>query len=471
MVKLERYPEKPAKWPNSVDEPWGPQLSPSVRKLFEAISKCQYKKLKHLFQNCCVKIASRNQYGHTVLIAALHIPDDDRRIRMFKYLIRQGASPLAKDVTLERNCLLWACVLARSEETRYLLDEYAGELDITEADVDGITALHHAVMAGSMDIVRMLIEVFDKFRLSVDIPDRLGLTPYMQARRLGHYGIAQVLKTDGRASPHRRDPVWFKTGSEWSQIGRKERKSERLEHLRKEIAWTKVLGRAPRLQRSYALPIRRKDLSGERLPMVPAEEGESAVLSEPLPDGKSTSLSNRSLPENLIDRETSDNNEQSAHKLTYSIMDMTENGRRVKHFHKSESVDKSELSVLESLSSMLDVLVTQTSGSFRKSAVRPEIVPEVIVKAKKSKVSSLAIVMGKRRGDRSRRSRLDRRDTQKGRLTVIEEVRPASKDRRGSKRTSDNTTRSKSQATNIVSEQQGSSWLKRNVLPEINVNV
>ncbi|XP_064595155.1 uncharacterized protein LOC135461839 [Liolophura sinensis] len=470
MVKLERYPDKPAKWPHSVDETSGPHLSPLVRKLFEAISKCQYKKLKYLLQNCCAKITSRNQYGHTVLIATLHIPDDDRRFRMFKYLIRQGANPLTKDVALERNCLLWACVLARCEETRYLLDEYAGEFDITEMDVDGTTALHHAVMTGSMDIVRMLIEVFDKFHVSVDIPNRLGLTPYMQARRLGHYEIAQVLKQDGRASPHRRDPVWFKTGSEWSQIGRKERQGERLEHLRKEIAWTKVLGRAPRLQRSYGLPIKRKDLNGERLPPIPTEEGESAILSELTPDGKSTSLSNRSLPENLLDRGTSSSIGQSAHKLTYSLMDMTEKGRRVKHFHKSESVDKSELSVLESLSSMLEVLVTQTSGSFRKSAERPEIVPDVIPKPKKPKVSSLAIVMGKKRGDRSRRSRLDRRDTQKGRLTVIEEVRPASKDRRGSKRNSNNVTRSKSQTTNIVSEQQGSSWLRNTVLPEINVN-
>ena len=67
-----------------------------------------------------------------------------------------------------------------------MLDEVSGDLNLHDKDNESNTALHYAVMGGLADIVKVLVDVYRKFGVSVDIADRMGLTPYLHAKRLGY---------------------------------------------------------------------------------------------------------------------------------------------------------------------------------------------------------------------------------------------------------------------------------------------
>ena len=71
-------------------------------------------------------------------------------------------------------------------QVKALLKEVAGDINLQEKDNEGHTALHYAVMAGHMDIVVALVDMHRKFGVSVDVADKMGLTPYLHAKRLGY---------------------------------------------------------------------------------------------------------------------------------------------------------------------------------------------------------------------------------------------------------------------------------------------
>ncbi|KAL8588990.1 hypothetical protein ACOMHN_065772 [Nucella lapillus] len=167
-------------------------------------------------------VDGRNDYGFSVLTAALHIDDKKRRDKMFRLLLQRGADPHFKDGTHDRNVLHWACVLGRAEQVETLLTEVAADLDLREKDNSSHTALHHAVMAGHLPVVRLLVDIHRKFGVTVDMADRLGLTPYLHAKRLGYREVAEHLHSEGCASQGQCD-LLFRSPREWSQIGRFER--------------------------------------------------------------------------------------------------------------------------------------------------------------------------------------------------------------------------------------------------------
>ena len=74
-------------------------------------------------------------------------------------------------------------------QVKTLLKEVGGDINLQEKDSDSHTALHHAVMAGHMDIVALLVDMHRKFGVSVDVADKLGLTPYLHAKRLGYRSV------------------------------------------------------------------------------------------------------------------------------------------------------------------------------------------------------------------------------------------------------------------------------------------
>ena len=59
---------------------------------------------------------SRNDYGYSVLTAALHVDEDKRRDKLFRLLLDRGADPHFKDSTHSRSVLHWACVLGRTQQ-------------------------------------------------------------------------------------------------------------------------------------------------------------------------------------------------------------------------------------------------------------------------------------------------------------------------------------------------------------------
>ena len=75
-------------------------------------------------------------------------------------------------------------------QVQALLQEVAGDLDLQAKDGESHTALHHAVMAGHLPLVTVLVHMHRKYGVSVDVPDRLGLTPYLHAKRLGYRWVS-----------------------------------------------------------------------------------------------------------------------------------------------------------------------------------------------------------------------------------------------------------------------------------------
>ena len=174
----------------------------SCRKLshscFKAVCGGRFQKVKFLLDNG-VSVKTRNERNQNLLVAALYINDDDKRSRMMSYLLQRGVAYRGCDDE-GRDVVAWACILGRPEQLQQVFDAATGDVDLLSRDAYGSTPLHHAVIHGQINVVRILIDVMCKFRLSVDVQDDNGLTPYLYARRLGHHAIADFLVRKGEAS-------------------------------------------------------------------------------------------------------------------------------------------------------------------------------------------------------------------------------------------------------------------------------
>lgn len=189
-----------------------------ANNLFHSAVKGRFRKVK-LILDGGYKINSRNNYGYSVLVGALHIDCDEKRGKMFRYLLSRNADPKDKDSKHNRSVLSWAAILGRAEQVDMLLNILNGDHDLTDKDTEGMTVLHHATQGGHVGIVRRLVEEFRRFRLSVDVHDNLGLTPYLHAKRLGYKEITEILHKEGRACPGQSDSYTFRSAEEWSEIG------------------------------------------------------------------------------------------------------------------------------------------------------------------------------------------------------------------------------------------------------------
>ena len=193
--------------------------------LFHSVFKGRIKKVKFLIDNG-VNVNNRNDYGYNVLVAALHIENPEKRSKMFRYLLNNDADPFEKDPKYKRTALGWTAILGRNQETKTLLESYMGEFNFHEKDKDGMTAIHLATIAGHTEVVKSLVQEMIKFGTTVDVPDNLGLTPYLHAKRLGFGLIADILREEGGASVGQGDKYTFKRAEEWRDIGIRERNEE-----------------------------------------------------------------------------------------------------------------------------------------------------------------------------------------------------------------------------------------------------
>ncbi|GFN96372.1 ankyrin repeat domain-containing protein 50 [Plakobranchus ocellatus] len=212
-----------------------------ANSFFQAIIKGNVNKVRNQL-NRGHNINTKNDYGMSPLVASLHIEDDSRRARMFYLLLEKGASYKARDTTHDRPALHWACVLGQTPEVQTLLEETAGDIKLSEKDGDGFTALHHAVKIGSLPIVQNLVNYHVRFGITVDLPDKMGLTPYIHARRLGYRDVANILREQGQASIGHGDN-FFRSPREWSMIGKFERKKAIELTINDQVNAAKIMGK------------------------------------------------------------------------------------------------------------------------------------------------------------------------------------------------------------------------------------
>ena len=212
------------------------QKSTSLLELevFDAIQKGQYKKLAlYLRHNYNINVISKD--GRNGLFYALDIPQAYRRCRMIRYCLDHGMNPLQRETTNGYTVLQETIARQQIDSFELLLAEVTGEIDWRAFDNQGRTILHQAVEANNATILEHLLAILNRYSISVDIPDKNGLTPYLLARKLHLLEMADILVKKGHASRLKSDLQTHRSAREWESIGLRENHSLLRKKLRDEI--------------------------------------------------------------------------------------------------------------------------------------------------------------------------------------------------------------------------------------------
>ncbi|XP_059155186.1 ankyrin repeat domain-containing protein 50-like isoform X2 [Physella acuta] len=156
----------------------------------------------------------RDVHGRTALMLTCIIDDSVLGYRMARVLLEAKATANMRD-GMGRTALSYACMNGREKLVRLFLK--ADNIDLTEADSDANTPMHHAVLSGSETIVRILAQAIHKFSVNPDIRNLAGDTPLLRACKYGHYVAAYLTLTIAKASPTLRDQEFQLTTLEWLQ--------------------------------------------------------------------------------------------------------------------------------------------------------------------------------------------------------------------------------------------------------------
>ena len=141
----------------------------------------------------------KNESGQTLLVQTIFIDDSILRMHTLETLLKIGADPWVADV-YGRNALMWACLFRQDNEVSILL-KTAESCDLLHADIHGNTALHLSVTSGSAASVKNIKTTMLEQGLSIDIENDYGITPGMEAQRLGYDVCYSLLVSDMRPLP------------------------------------------------------------------------------------------------------------------------------------------------------------------------------------------------------------------------------------------------------------------------------
>ncbi len=115
-------------------------------------------------------------------------------------LLLQHEAKVSKTDIVGRNALSWACLYGYDQDVSKLLQNADVDLDLNQGDMYGQTALFHAATSGSAATVKIMVDSLKKYSLSCDIANFSGITPLMQASKLGHDVCASILIHQGGAT-------------------------------------------------------------------------------------------------------------------------------------------------------------------------------------------------------------------------------------------------------------------------------
>ena len=141
---------------------------------------------------------------------------------------------------------------------KLLLANAGGEIDWRSFDKRGRTVLHQAVESNNVSILEALITVMKHYGISVDVPDKNGLTPYLLAVKLHLREMSQILVNKGHASRQQCDLLTHRSANDWEIAGIEEHRVFVRDKLRQEIdnAMTEgKINKVKKLQRVYYSPL------------------------------------------------------------------------------------------------------------------------------------------------------------------------------------------------------------------------
>lgn len=161
----------------------------SIQKIFQSGNESRLRDIVNL----------KNESGQTLLVQTIFIDDGILRLHTLETLLKIGADPWVADV-YGRNALMWACLFRQDSEVSALLEK-AESCDLLHADIHGNTALHLSVTSGSAASVKNIKTTMLEQGLVIDIENDYGITPGMEAQRLGYDVCYSLLVSDMRPCP------------------------------------------------------------------------------------------------------------------------------------------------------------------------------------------------------------------------------------------------------------------------------
>jgi hypothetical protein len=181
--------------------------------LIDAIRKCRCSKVQLALQLGWDLNERDDEQLRTPLIELSFVEREAVSARLCKRLLLAGARPDLKDVS-GRNALHWACAKGREKLVEIFLNNWE-EYDINAQDCQGNTALCLAVISSNENIVRKLITILTRYKLSVDVSNNNGETPLILASKSRSYFLCELLTKVGRASTEMRDRKKYLNAKEW----------------------------------------------------------------------------------------------------------------------------------------------------------------------------------------------------------------------------------------------------------------
>jgi len=203
-------------------------------KVLNAIRQSQYRQLE-LFIRHNYNLNVTTKDGRNGLFFALDISDARKRRRMIRFCLDHGIDPLQKENVNGYTPLHEAIARQQVDSVQLLLANAGGEIDWRSFDVRGRTILHQAVESNNVSILESLINVMNHYGVSVDIPDKNGLSPYLLATKLHLREMAQILVNKGHASRQQSDLLTHRSASDWEIAGIEEHRLFVLDKLQQEI--------------------------------------------------------------------------------------------------------------------------------------------------------------------------------------------------------------------------------------------
>ena len=185
---------------------------PIKTALHQAVLDCRIHQVRLLVNKHGGNVDSKDVFGRTPLMLACLIDNQEDGFRMSKIFLKAGAYVNIRD-NMQRTALHYACMKGKTRMVQRLVREEA--VSINAPDNDGNTPLIHAALSGTPELVRVVVEIINKFGLSVDERNCLGYTALLLACKYGHYVSALTLFQIGRGQPTLRDNEFFLNAMEW----------------------------------------------------------------------------------------------------------------------------------------------------------------------------------------------------------------------------------------------------------------
>lgn len=112
--------------------------------------------------------------GHNILMVSLQIADPRRRYKMFEFLLKQDLIDVL-DSDVHGHDVFFITVMNELEnELELLMRTYHMEVDWSKMDHNGKTLLHYAVINSNLHILETLLNYCSKYKINVDIPDKVN---------------------------------------------------------------------------------------------------------------------------------------------------------------------------------------------------------------------------------------------------------------------------------------------------------